>query len=157
MEAGEGEEGRDCLLETQEESQRQASPARTPPPATSPQVRLPACPSGSAGCCHRAQGLALAEQPQAGSPRPASGGGPGPAWQLPAGSQETDSVSLCLCALGCVVRLLGACSRPFLAVSRSVRGQEVGLKRRAGSQRVGNFSVLLSHGTRATLTKQAPN
>lgn len=32
MEAGEGEEGRDCLLETQEESQRQASPARAPPP-----------------------------------------------------------------------------------------------------------------------------
>lgn len=32
MEAGEGEEGRDCLLETQEESQRQASPARPPLP-----------------------------------------------------------------------------------------------------------------------------
>lgn len=45
MEAGEGEEGRDCLLETQEESpsaSSQASPAcpLQPPPPTFPQVQL---------------------------------------------------------------------------------------------------------------------
>ena len=63
----------------------------------------------------------------------------------------------CPPALGCVVKLLEACGGPFLAVSWSLRGQEVGFNRRAGYQRAGNFSVLLSHGTSATFVKQALN
>lgn len=49
MEAGEGEEGRDCLLETQEESQRQASPAHRPPqplPANFSSSSAPCLPLG---------------------------------------------------------------------------------------------------------------
>lgn len=124
MEAGEGEEGRDCLLETQEESQQQASPARTPPPATFPQVRLLACPLGSVGCCHGAQGLAHTEQPQAGSPRPSSGRGPGSAWLLPIGSQETDSVSPCLGVCGQAPRSL---RRPFSGSFVELEGSRGGV------------------------------
>lgn len=75
MEAGEGEEGRDCLLETQEESpsaSNQASPARPPP--TFPQVRLTkALPLSPGAWCRQT------------SPRPASlwlGGCPLATWRL---------------------------------------------------------------------------
>lgn len=53
MEAGEGEEGRDCLLETQEESpSASGQPAQPAPRQLFLKFGSSACPSGSPGCCH---------------------------------------------------------------------------------------------------------
>lgn len=46
------------------------------------------------GAATESKGLAYTDQPQVGSPSPASRGGIGPAWPLPTGHMEIDSVYL---------------------------------------------------------------
>ena len=97
MEAGEGEEGRDCLLETQEESPSASAAAGepSPPPANFSSSSAPLLPLG----------LTKARPPTRRAWRPGTGftlSPPAPlpsghrlAWLPPSSHMETDAASLC--------------------------------------------------------------
>ena len=97
MEAGEGEEGRDCLLETQEESPSASAAAGepSPPPANFSSSSAPLLPlgltkarppTGGPGAQRLASGCRL---------QPRFPSGHRLAWLPPSSHMETDAASLC--------------------------------------------------------------
>lgn len=81
MEAGEGEEGRDCLLETQEESPSASGrPAQPAPRQLFLKFGSLPAPWAHQGTATESKGLAHTDQSQVGSPSLASRRGIGLAW-----------------------------------------------------------------------------
>lgn len=96
MEAGEGEEGRDCLLETQEESPSASTGEPSPPPANFSSSSAPFLPLGLTKALPpspRAWSPGTSPRPQ---PRFPTGHRQRLSWLPPSGRVETNSASLCL-------------------------------------------------------------
>lgn len=139
MEAGEGEEGRDCLLETQEESPSASAAAGepSPPPANFSSSSAPLLPLGLTKArslspwawCPRS-GFRLS--PPAPLPVRASSGLAAALW--PHGDRL--SVPLLLSSAGACGQAPGSLPPPSPGSFRISRGQEVGLRgRRAAGRR----------------------
>lgn len=139
MEAGEGEEGRDCLLETQEESPSASAAAGepSPPPANFSSSSAPLLPLG----------LTKARPPTRRAWRPGTGFRLSPPAPLPVGASSglaaalqphgnRRSVPLLLSSAGACGQAPGSLPPPSPGSFRSLRGQKVGLRgRRAAGQR----------------------
>lgn len=141
MEAGEGEEGRDCLLETQEESPSASAAAGepSPPPANFSSSSAPLLP--------KTPRRAKARPPTRRAWRPGTGFTLSPPAPLPVGASSglaaalqphgnRRSVPLLLSSAGACGQAPGSLPPPSPGSFRSLRGQKVGLRgRRAAGQR----------------------
>lgn len=155
MEAGEGEEGRDCLLETQEESPSASAGEPSSPPANFSSSSAPLLPLGLTKVRPLSpRAWSPEDQPQARAPRPASRRGivrPGccpPATWRP--TQPPSAFKLCW-------GLWSGSRKPPAALSwqfQELEGSKGGAKQEEDRERAASLSSLATESVQHLLSKR---